>query len=248
MTAHAVPRPRPRHRFRSLALPLTLLVGFVACAAGFIGYVLRPSWPTGAVVLDAPSIPVTVGGVLFNVPPAAIRRSVQRHPGEHERIDLAFVWPSLAPPPADAKASAAPLRTDAAEMLPPPPAADRVFVTIAGLGDVLPAVERLRTIYPRYFESEATAGPDGLGILPFRAATPYEGEDLIYLVENPEQFFARCTRVVGAVPGTCLAERSLDSAAITLRFSRDWLENWRSIAAGFERLITQLHPSKQDAH
>jgi len=190
---------------------------------------------------------VTVGGVLFNVPPAAIRRTVQLQPGEHERIDLAFLWPSLAPPPADAKGSAAPINADA-KTLPPPPPADRVFVTIAGLGDMLPSIERLRTIYPRYFEGQATAGPDGLGILPFRAATPYDGEDLIYLVENPERFFARCTRAVGAVPGTCIAERSLDSAVITLRFPRDWLENWRSIAAGFERLMMQLHPSKRDTH
>ena len=39
----------------------------------------------------------------FNVPPAAIRVPVQRRPGAHERVDLAFVWPSLEPPNATAK-------------------------------------------------------------------------------------------------------------------------------------------------
>jgi hypothetical protein len=46
---------------------------------------------------------VTVAGILFNLPPAAIRAAVQRHPGTHERIDLVFLWPSLSPPPTDAK-------------------------------------------------------------------------------------------------------------------------------------------------
>ena len=53
--------------------------------------------------LDAPAIPITVANVLFDVPPAAIRAAVQRHPGPHERVDLAFIWPSLTPPQPDAK-------------------------------------------------------------------------------------------------------------------------------------------------
>jgi hypothetical protein len=110
------------------------------------------------------------------------------------------------------------------------------------LGAVLPPAERLRNIYPRYIEAQATAGADGLAILPFRAGTPYEGEDLIYLAANPEQFFARCTRQLGAVPGTCIHERALDAAEITLRFPREWLDDWRSVAAGFNRLVAQLRP------
>jgi hypothetical protein len=107
---------------------------------------------------------------------------------------------------------------------------------------LLPPFERLRTIYPRYIEAKATAGPDGLAILPFRAGTPYEGEDLVYLGSAPEQFFARCTRAGRAVPGTCIHERVVDTAESTLRFPRDWLTDWRNVAAGFDRLIAQLHP------
>jgi hypothetical protein len=116
-----------------------------------------------------------------------------------------------------------------------------LFVTIAGLGAVLPPLIRLRTIYPRYIEAQATAGPDGLAIVPFRAGTPYEGEDLVYFAEVPEQFFALCSRPVRSLPGTCIQERSLDAAVVTLRFSREWLEDWRNAAAGFDRLVTQLH-------
>ena len=115
-------------------------------------------------------------------------------------------------------------------------------MTITGLGALLAPAQRLRSVYPRYFETEATAGPDGLAVLPFRTGTPYEGEDLIYFAEKPETFFARCTRAVRTVPGTCVHERLVDAAEITLRFPRQWLQDWRSVAGGFDRLIGQLHP------
>ena len=109
------------------------------------------------------------------------------------------------------------------------------------LGTVLPPVVRLRTIYPRYIEPEATAGPDGLAIVAFRAGTPYEGDDLVYLADRPEQFFALARGRCARVPGTCIQERSFDAAEITLRFSRAWLEDWRNVAVGFDRLVAQLH-------
>jgi hypothetical protein len=242
MTAHAVHRYPLRRKSRSLLLPLALLVVLVAAAGSFVSYELWPTWQKASIGLDAPALPVTVAGVVFNVPPAAIRAPVQRHPGAHDRIDLVFLWPSLLPPDADAEAGKpAVIGEDGA--LPAPSGGDRLFVTIAGLGAALTPAERLRTIYPRYIEAQATAGPDGLAILPFRAGTPYEGEDLVYLAEKPEQFFARCSRPVRTVPGTCIHERSLQAAEITLRFPREWLSDWRNVAADFDRLMEELHPA-----
>lgn len=247
MAANAVTQHKTRSRARAvLTLPVTTLIALVAAAAAFVAYVLWPTWPSQPARLDAPSIPVTVAGVLFDVPPAAIRAAVQRQPGPHERIDLVFLWPTLAPPPPDAKIADAdkPALTPETVAAAAAQSADgRLFVTIAGLGAVLPPLERLRTIYPRYVEAQAIAGPDGLAILPFRAGTPYEGEDLVYLGSSPEQFFARCTRPGRAVPGTCIDERVLDKAEITWRFPRDWLGDWRNVAAGFDRLVAQMHPA-----
>jgi hypothetical protein len=224
---------------------LTLALGAVlAIAVGtFVSYVLWPTWPKLSVPLDAPAIPVTVAGVLFNVPPAAIRAPVQRHPGAHERIDLVFAWPSLAPPAADGSAVVKTSVIDENGAAAAPRTDDRLFVSVAGLGAVLPPLARLRTIYPRYIESRATAGPDGLAVVAFRPGTPYEGEDLIYVAEKPEQFFALCSRPNRSLPGTCIQERSLDAAEVTLRFSRAWLEDWRGAAAGFDRLVAQLRAS-----
>jgi hypothetical protein len=249
MTAHTLPRARARRKTgRFFVLPLAILVVLVAGVGGFVAYVLWPTWPISPIAADAPAIPVTIADALFNVPPAAIRTKVQRHAGAHERIDLVFLWPSLTPPQADAKAevSAAKTEPDVTAALPPVNASDRLFVTIAGLGAVLPPAERLRSIYPRYVEAQATAGPDGLAFLPFRTGTPYQGEDLVYLGEQPEQFFARCTRAAGPVRGTCIHERSLERVEITFRFPREWLEDWRSLAAGFDRLVGQLHPLTED--
>ena len=89
MTAHTVSQRRMSGRTHGFfTLPLVLLVVAVATAAAFVCYALWPSWRANPVPLDAPAMPVTVAGVLFNVSPATIRAAVQRHPGPHERIDL----------------------------------------------------------------------------------------------------------------------------------------------------------------
>jgi hypothetical protein len=240
MAAHAISHGKSGPKAAGvLMLPLTVFAAVIFAIGAFLVYVLWPSWPNVSAALDAPAVPVTVAGVLFDVPLAAIRTAVQRHPGAHERIDLVFTWPSLTPPEPVAQHEG-----DAAAVAPPG-VTDRLFVTIAGRGALLAPLERLRTTYPRYVEAQAVAGADGLAVLPFRAATPYEGEDLIYVAADPEQFFARCTVKVRAVPGTCIHERSLEAAEVTLRFPREWLQDWRSVAAGFDRLVAQLH--REDA-
>ncbi|MFY9838683.1 MAG: hypothetical protein WAK55_19850 [Xanthobacteraceae bacterium] len=270
MTAHAVHRsqahqptahqPAPRNAAHRAATrrrkygvfngvftwPFAFIVLLVAGATAFISYALWPTWPSDPVALDAPALPITVAGVLFEIPPAAIRETVQRHPGEHDRVDLAFAWPSLTPPQADDKPDRKPpLSAANAIAAAAEPEKERLFVTIEGLNGVLPPLERLRTIYPRYVEGQTSTSPDGLASLSFRSGTPYDGEDLIYSASSPEQFFARCTRRDRAVPGTCINERALDTAEITMRFPRDWLIDWRKVAVGLDRLAGQLHPDKK---
>ena len=221
--------------------PLLVLIALAFAAIAYIVYVLWPRWPGSPVALDVPELPITIAGVGFNVPPAAIRVPVQRRPGAHDRIDLAFMWPSLKP----ADAASKPVTPEA---LPAPGAAltlDRVFITIASAGDAMAPDERLRAIYPRYAASEPVAGPTGLAVLAFREGTPYQGEDLVYDAITPENFLVRCTRNgVGATPGTCLYERRIEGAAdIVVRIPRDWLEDWMSVAGNIDRLIKDLRPT-----
>ena len=243
MTAHALPRCHVSRKPRNLMMLPVACIGLLIVAAGiFVALVLRPTWSGAPVALNAPAIPVTVAGTIFDVPPGAIRKKVQRHTGPQERIDLAFVWPSLTPPPPVDNPVSAEQMTDVTGSIAPPDAGSRLFVTIAALGPVLPPLERIRGIYPRYVEAEATSGPDGLAILPFRKVSPYAGEDLVYVAGTPEQFFARCTRQTADMPGTCIHERLVDADELTFRFPRAWLADWRNVSAGFDRLIAQIHP------
>ena len=227
-----------------VTLPLLCFGALAVTMAVVVVDALWPNWPTGPLAIDAPTIPVTVAGVVFDVPPAAIRAAVQRHPGAHERIDLAFVWPSLTPPEPDLKEGAKPeefLKDDANAAASAGSA--RLFVTIDPLGNLLTPVERLRSIYVRYLGADAAAGRDGLAVAAFRAGTPYEGEDLVYVAGSPEQFFARCTRPAVTLPGTCIHTRAVDTAQMTMRFAREWLSDWRGVAAGFDKLAGTLHPA-----
>jgi hypothetical protein len=231
-------RPSRRGSHGPLMVTLCVLAAGALLAFVYVGYVLWPRWPGPPVGRDTPPLPIAVAGVTFNIPPAAIRVPVQRRPGAQDRVDLAFMWPSLEPPDPAAK--------------PPPPApgagpipaqAERIFVTIAGAGDNLSPADRVVNIYPRYAEAEATLGPGGLAVLAFRADTPYQGEDLIYDAAAPG-FLVRCTRNgAGPTPGTCLYERRIEAADVVVRFARDWLDDWQGVEAKIDQLIAGLRPA-----
>jgi len=221
--AHGRARP-------TLRLPLIVSLALALLAVGYVAFVLWPRWP-GADALNAPALPITVAGELFNVPPAAIRLPTQRHPGPQERLDLAFLWPSLAPPDPAAK----PALTEE------PNALDRLFVTIAAADGSLPPAERIDAIFRRYLSEEHFESADGLMIMSFRDGTPYQGEDLYLEAAAPERFITRCTRPGAAgVPGMCLYEQRFGGASVTVRFPRDWLADWRGLAGSIGRLIAGL--------
>jgi hypothetical protein len=217
-----------------LVFALAGLVVLIVLAAAFVALVLWPRWPAASVAPDAPALPITVGGVLFNVPPGAIRVAMQRRPGAQERLDLAFLWPSLEPP--DPKA-----RPAASEALPP---IDRLFITIEPQASALAPSDRVRMIYPRYLAETQYDGPDGLKVISFREGSPYQGEDLFFDPTAQPGFVTRCSRPGKAgTPGTCLYERRIDGADVTIRFPSEWLTGWRALSAGIDGLMAKLKPS-----
>ena len=230
---------QPRKRARKgraghspLAGPVLLFAAVVVTAALYVAYVLWPRWPEAPVSLDAPSLPVIIAGTFFNIEPAAIRQSVQRRPGTQERVDLAYLWPSLVPPDPARKPSVG----------DPVDPNERLFVTIQSSDGTLPLMERVKTIYPRYLVAEPTAGPEGLTVRGFRNETPYRDEELVFEQAAPEHFLARCARRGVINSGSCLLERRIGNADITVRFPRDWLKDWQNVAAGIDRLMVRLHP------
>jgi len=226
-------RPKRRAGHSPLTAPVLLFAAVCVTAALYVAYVLWPRWPDAPVAPDAPSLPIIVAGTFFNIEPAAIRQGVQRRPGTQDRVDLAYLWPSLLPPDPARKATVgAPIDPN-----------ERLFVTIQAGDGTLPLIERVQTIYPRYLVAEPIAGPTGLTLRGFRDDTPYQGDELVFESSAPEHFLARCSRRGVVNSGNCLLERRIGNADITIRFPRDWLDNWQGVADGIDRLIARLHPN-----
>jgi len=128
--------------------PLLAFGAVALLAALYVAYILWPRWPQGPVALNAPSLPIVVSGVTFNVEPAAVRVAVQRRAGVQQRVDLSYLWPSLAPPdPAVKPTVGAPLDAN-----------ERLFVTISSGDATLPLLDRVQTIYPRYLVPPPVSG------------------------------------------------------------------------------------------
>jgi len=217
----------PRLRRAGVLISFALLsAGIAALAVGAIVYLLEPGWSGAAAPVDAPPLPIVIAGVVFNVPPAAIRIPVQRRAGPQERIDLAYRWPELTPPDSHAADLSA-----------------RLFVTIEVSRTSMPPAERLNSVYPRYIDAAAVSDPGGLTVASFADGTPYQGEDVLYDAAAPDRFLVRCIRARDDLTlAMCLYERPLGAAALTFRFPRDWLADWRAVAAGVDRLIERWRP------
>ena len=209
-----------------LLLNAVMFAFFAGLATASIVYLLAPKWNEAPVPLDAPRLPVSVAGVIYNIAPAAIRVPLQRRTGAQDRVDLAYTWPDLTAPDSHVAGSIA-----------------RLFVTIQPAASSMLPSERLKSIYPRYAETPTLSGPGGLAVAPFRDDTPYQGEDLVFESAAPEHFLARCSRKGVTNAGVCLLERRIDGADITLRFPRDWLNDWQNVAGGIDKLIARLHPA-----
>jgi hypothetical protein len=210
-----------------LVLNALLFAGFAGLATASMVYLLAPRWTEAPAPLGAPRLPIVVAGVVFNIAPAAIRIPLQRRTGSQDRVDLAYTWPDLTPPDSHVAGSMA-----------------RMFVTIEASQSTLRPSERLKSIYPRYAEVPTASGPGGLAIAPFRDGTPYQGEDLLYDPSSPDRFLVRCSRSQGELTmAMCLFERPDGAAALTFRFPRDWLNDWRAVLGGTDRLMAGWRPT-----
>jgi hypothetical protein len=214
------------------ALFAVFLSGTAALAGALVAFLLAPHWSEASVPIASPPLPIVIGGGIFNVPPAAIRIGVQRRSGPQERLDLAYLWPDLAPPDPNV-ASTAP----------------RMFVTVeAGQPAALSAAQRLQSVYPRYIDETPATDAGGLTVAPFADGTPYQGEDVVYDAAAPERFLARCSRhVAGPTLAMCLYERTVGGAALTFRFPREWLADWRGVIGATDRLIAGWRQSAATA-
>ncbi len=224
-------RAAGRRHYHLTPLAISCVIGAFALAA--IVWLLWPTW-TFETASDPDRLPMIIGDTLFNVPTQSVRVKLQKRTGPQERVDLAFMYPSLTPPDAPKHVTAETVETD----LPP---IDRIFMSIAAHHDAMSPEERLRIIYPRYWDVNASRSADGLTVRPFRENTAYATEDLVF--DDASSFVARCTRDE-STPGMCMSVRRVDGADLTFRFPRAWLAQWRDVAGAMERLTAWMHPAR----
>ncbi len=214
-------------------VPLLAMGTLGMCAIGLVAYLLWPTWDIQK--LEDPSrLPVSIGNTLFNVPTKAVRVKVQRRTGPQERVDLSFVYPSLEAPEAPRHVTVETVEENLPEI-------DRIFLSIAAHHDALSPDDRVRTIYPRYFDPNSGRLTDGLSVRAFRDGTPYADEDLVYAASP--QIVARCSRD-GKTPGMCLSERRIEGADLTFRFPRAWLAQWRDVANAMDQIISRMRKTR----
>lgn len=214
-------------------MPVLVASGIGAAAIGIVAFLLWPTW--GLQKADDPShLPMSIGDTSFNVPTKAVRVKLQKRTGPQERVDLNFLYPSLEPPVAKRHVSADMIDDNAPDI-------DRIFLSIAAHRNALAPDERMRTIYPRYFDPNPARVTAGLSIRPFRDGTPYASEDLIYAASPP--IVARCTRDA-STPGMCLAERRIEGADLTFRFPRSWLNQWREVAGAMDQIVSRMRKAR----
>ena len=225
--AHPTTRPRRRKRHSSL-VPTLVGLGFAAPALAVVAYLLWPTWQSQKPG-DPDRIPVSIGSTLFNVPTHAFRHKVQKHSGPQERVDLSYVYPSLA-------ASEAPRHVTVENFDENVQPIDRIFLSISAHHNATSPDARLRTIYPLYAD-QTPRSEDGLTIQPFYDYSPYANEDL-FLGSTPA-LVARCTRD-GSTPGMCMSERRIGGADLIFRFPRAWREQWRDVGNAMDTLTVQL--------
>ena len=175
---------RRRRGPNPLAAPLLVFAAVIVLAACYVAYVLWPRWPEAPVALDAPSLPIVVAGVAFNIAPAAIRFTVQRRPGAQERVDLDYLWPSLSPPDPARKPT-----LDAARRQRPAVRHHRVRRDDAA--DRRAGEDDLSAL-PR--DPTPVVGPTGLSLRAFRDETAYAGRGADLRHASARAFLLRCSR------------------------------------------------------
>ncbi len=117
-----------------------------------------------------PPLPIMIAGAAFNIEPAAIRIPVQRRAGTLNRVDLAYLWPSLVPPDPSIKI------VDGAPVDPN----ERLFATIQASDGTMPINERVQThlsALPRPRDSAARRRADAAAV-PRRHALSRRGDGL----------------------------------------------------------------------
>lgn len=175
-------------------------------------------------------IPVTVDGVRFTIPANYILYKSARQGGPRKEVALVALYPDLH---GYSDWESQTFAGDAAD-------SPVIYLLIREEPLNITEAERLQRIYMNFVsDSSGRPGPFGLTHYDFRDDSGYRDEDLFVGGSAEAPIVLRCDRFSQQVHSPyCLRDiRWKRGVAVSYRFKRALLGNWRQIADGVDRLI-----------
>ena len=169
-----------------------------------------------------------IGSANLLYPRAYARFGAGRAGGQLDQLELAANFPDFAPVPANAPATA----TDAT-----------LFLSLAPADTMVSPDERMSKLYARFLEPDVWSDEGGLLMRRFRAASPYEREELYFAPPDGRAFSARCPRPSqppDGLPDSCLATFRHGSLDVNLRFARALVPQWEKLMDGTRALAARF--------
>lgn len=181
-----------------------------------------------SLTMDTTPIDLAIAAETVAVPGNMIRSSKVRRGGPVERADLIMHWPEMSGYTEDLKDD---FREGAID-------APVIYATIAARDTPVDSTDRLQSVYARFFTGKALEAPEGLAGRALSADSGYAGEVIFYAASDPRPFVARCfAESTPEMPATCIRDIHFGrSLALTYRFNRTMLGDWRALDASMRAL------------
>jgi hypothetical protein len=215
-----------------------LVVFFVtACLSALVlAYYFAPSPPGKTQEQPAPTdatrdIALSVGALRLHVPANYILLASTRRGGPVNDLSLIAILPDLKGYTLGA----------AQDFTANAPDSRVVAIRLKSDQTLLPERERLERIYLTQVEdSKGQAGPYGLRQYAFRADSGYHDQDLLVGMGDGGPMVLLCTKLAPDIASpSCLRDMPWASGlALSYRFKRAQLSQWRAIDSGIRALIT----------
>ncbi len=208
-------------------IPATVALGVILFSALFGYYYFGPT-PSEILGLDprasdsSEKVDMMIGDERFLIPANFTRYPLQRVGGTQDEIDLHALLPELAPYTAKRQA--------AFENNTPDAIVAHIKIHLAK--GLMPATRRLDDIYARHLYSRTPeSGAAGLELYRFAEGTGYKDQEL-YVAEQSEgePLLLLCFKHSDVIfsPNCTRTFYLTDTVAVTYRYKRAQLENWKS--------------------
>ena len=238
MTHNAEDREEVVRQHSGWLIPIVVFVVTAGLSALFLLYYLAPS-PASFIeehpTLTARTDPVLfeVGRLRFAIPANYVVYRNARQGGPRKDVSLITMLPDFR---GYASAEAQAFNDHSSD-------SPVVHILIREEHLNLPERERFKRIYLGYVaDPKGRPGPFGLTEYAFRDDSGYAGEDLFVGHRGDKLVVMRCWRFSQEVPSpNCLRDRRLGrTVAVTYRFKRANLAQWRAIGAGVDGLMASF--------